>query len=451
MLTITDRFVADIYAFSKKEFSEEVYAQAKSCLLDYLGATLAGRVLSVDKTSALLQLLQEIEGKGTFPIVGATETAMLTHAMLLNGMHAHAAELDDGHRIAMMHPGAPIFSALLPIIHGKEAEGKQFLKAVITGYEASIRIACTLQPDLKDKGFHGTGIAGTIGVAMALATVFDCDEKQFKDILSAATTAASGTLNVIKDISELKPYNVASAAVNGYLAYVMGKAGFSGPRESLGGKLGFLQMYCHQVKDQFLKFSPEDVPMIMGIYRKPYAACRHCHPAIEAALKIRERLDGNVQNIKEAHVTTYYWAVGGHEHTEIVGVNSAKMSTPYSVAIALFSGKAGIAQFTETYIADPQVVQLTKKVKVTEDKELTALVPGKRAAIVKVETTDGKVLEERVDYPKGEPENPLSQAEVEEKYKELALTAGQTEAEMQQVIHAVRHIETSLKELYNNN
>src|SRR5690606_28432317 len=115
-------------------------------------------------------------------------------AALVNGMHAHVAELDDGERFGMFHPGAPILSALLSVANEKNISGTAFLRGIVIGYEAAIRVASALQPGLKDQGYHATGVCGTIGAAIGIGAALGFSKQQLKGAFSAAATSASGIL-----------------------------------------------------------------------------------------------------------------------------------------------------------------------------------------------------------------------------------------------------------------
>ena len=445
-INITDRLIDDLYDMSQSDFSDPVLQEAKNCLLDYLGVTFAGANILAAKSVILLDMIDTSHTGVT--VIGLNRKASPQNAALINGIHAHVAELDDGERFGMFHPGAPIISALLPVAEQKGISGQAFLKGIVIGYEAAIRLAGTLQPGMKDRGFHATGICGAIGAAVAIAVALGFSKQQLKDAFSAAATSASGILKVIKDVSELKPYNVGQAAQNGLSSAMLPLAGFRGPLDVLGGGLGFLSMMSDTANFDRLA-NQEDNPFgIQRVYRKPYAACRHCHAPIEASLLLKERFGLEAEHIKSIRVSTYFWAVGGHEHTQIEGVNSAKMSIPYSVAVTLATGKAGLNEFSEAYIADEAIGALTNKVTVAVDDALTQLVPNKRAAIVEIETMDGQRLSERIDLPKGEPETPLSDEELVDKFASLAQYAGKEQADIDQIISAVWNIETKLEHLY---
>ncbi len=440
---LTDHYVEHLLGLNRKGFPEAIKTKAKNCLLDYLGVTIAGAFQTRQTTKSLTQHLHARNGQ--IPVPGTEiKTDMLT-AALLNGIHAHHLELDDGHRYSMIHPGASIISALLPWVVANKLSGKELLTGIIMGYEAAITLAASLQPGMKDKGYHATGTCGAIGAAMGAAFASGYTKAEIKNTLAAACTSASGILEVVRDSSEIKPYNAGQAAVNGLMAAVLGKSGLQGPNDVLGGTHGFM----HVMGNSDIKgFSWDDRFAIEGIYVKPYAACRHAHPPIEAIQKICGKNKVDPDEVDEIIVHTYRWAVHLHDHTEITGITSAKMSTPYSVAVALVTGKAGMEEFTEKLITDPLVSIITKKIKMIEDDELTKLVPGKRAARVEVKMRNGKIFSEQVDLPKGEPENPLTQQELIDKFTALAMFAGKEKSECEKIIEIVMNLEERIDELF---
>ena len=162
---------------------------------------------------------------------------------------------------------------------------------------------------------------------------------------------------------------------------------------------------------------------IMKSYTKPYASCRYTHPSVEAAIYLRNQYGLKAEDIEHIDIRTYSLAVSGHDHTDIPGAYSAKMSIPYSTAVALIFGKAGLQEFSEEMARNPEILQLTKKVKVTAAQDLSDAFPGIQAAVVDI-TANGQKYSKRVDFPKGEPENPLNDEEFKERYDELMSYAG---------------------------
>ena len=226
---------------------------------------------------------------GDVSIIGFEQRTTLQNAAFLNAMSAHITELDDGHRAGQIHLGASIISALLPVAEVEELSEEAVLRGIVVGYEAAIRLAMAMNPAHKLRGYHTSGTCGTIGVAAAIAAAMQFSREQMKVAVSAATASASGLLELQEDESELKPYNLAHAAVGGITAAYCALAGFKGPDDAIGGKRGLLTVMTENPRLKYLCEFEEPYLQIERIYRKLYAACRHAHSAIEAALTLKNQ------------------------------------------------------------------------------------------------------------------------------------------------------------------
>lgn len=445
-MNISERFVDFISGKAEMLNTEELVRDSKSCILDYLGCALAGeRMLegSIDK------LLTGLGGTGSTPVIGKQAGCDPMSAALLNAMSAHAVELDDGHRYGMLHPGAPVISALISAASaGIIQNGQAFIKGVIIGYEVTCRLAQAIQPGHKLKGYHGTGTCGNIGAAMAIGIAAGFSRLQLLSTISAASTSASGLLEMIDDSSQLKPYNVGQAAMNGYLASCIGASGLLGPKDPLGGNRGFFKAVADEVNEEKLLLE-EETFKIQQRYTKAYASCRHCHPAVEAALKLTHTFKLDADEIERINVYTYKLAIQGHDLQKADSISAAKMSTPFAVAAAIVKRKAGLEAFTQETIRDDRIRKLSSKVIILEDKDLTEMSPGKRAAIVEFHLKDGRILNRRVDYPLGEPENPMSEDGLKDKYLSLGRYSGRSDDELLNLMSVTEKLNDNLKEWLN--
>lgn len=442
---ITDQYLSLLFACKQKAFSEGTLIQAKKCILDYVGELLAGRRMLADDMHGYLSNLRDNQCR-RMPLDSSKRVDIYSE-VLLNGMCVHATELDDGHRFGMIHLGSTILSALFPVAQREDISGADFLSGVIVGYEAAIRLARSIQPSHRNRGYHATGTCGTIGAAVAIAFTLGYSREQTKSTLSLAVTSASGVLEIQEDGSELKSYNAGQAALNGFVSAYMGRVGFRGPTDILGGTRGFLSVMADEHDLERLTRNDQGPLEIEGVYFKPYASCRHSHPAIEAALNIRDQHCVSVSKISSVNVYTYEAAVKGHDHTSIQGINSAKMSIPYSVAVVLVTGRAGLEEFSECYICNEEILELADKVAVYSDPELTLLSPERRSAVVEVTTKDNAKYQHRIDFPKGEPENAMTTKDIEEKFASLAAFGGKSERDMCTIIDSVWAIETQFEGL----
>ena len=411
-----------------------VMARARRSLLDYLAVTCAGAAFQKEKLERYLAFAQP-EG-GAFRAIGTGRDLALKEAVFLNGLNGHALDFDDGTNSGIIHLGSPIFSLLIPLAQRHQISVEDMLKAAVAGYEASYTMAVSIQPGHKAMGYHATGTCGTLGAAIAASYMLGFSPKERFQAFAAACVAASGMLKVLDDGSELKPYNVAKTALLSLTALQMAKSGFQGHPDPLGGR-GFFRMMTGK----------EDLPLqpvllggtyaIMKSYTKPYASCRYTHPAVEAAIHLR----GSVrpEDVAKIDIRTYDLAVSGHDHTEIPGSYSAKMSLPYATAAGLIYGRAGLQEFSEEAVKDEKTLGLTRKITVSADDQLSAAFPGIQAAVVTIHMKDGSAYTDRVDFPKGEPENPLTDAEFRARYDGLMDYAGVDAAARSAVYDLVEH------------
>jgi 2-methylcitrate dehydratase PrpD len=418
--------------------------KAKACVADFVGVTIGGSRELADRHARFLETAHA--GKGEVPIIGLGRRASLQDAVFLNGLSSHVLELDDGARYGSYHPGSPVLPALLGVAFTERLTGADFLRGLVAGYEAGIRLAQALQPTHRQLGFHATGTCGAVGAAAAVATALRFTRDELKTSLSAAATSASGLLGVFDEASDLKPLNAARAALNGLQGAFMARVGYSGSRDLLGGDRGLLKALARDADGSCLRLQPGAPLALEGVYFKPYASCRHSHSAVEAALKLRESI-GDFTQIRSVRVRTYSLGVPGHSHTQIHGVPSAKMSTPYAVASALVLGHCGMEAYTPEQVRDPRLTGLAAKVQVLSDDALSALVPKQRAAIVEIQMADGRTMEHRVDLPKGEPEVPMSESECRDKFMSLTRYGGMAPTEASRLWGHIQNIESELTPL----
>lgn len=410
MPNVTQCFID--YLFDKANtITDEIRGKADTCKQDYLAVAEAGAMKNRGRWESFLNQAKD----GTAELVGYDKRVDSKTAALINGFNAHALELDDGQRFAMIHLGAAIISAIKAAADDYAIETDRINTGIIMGYEAACRTAIAMQPSHKNRGYHTAGTCGTIGCAVGVAFALNMDKAQMNRVLTCAAGSAAGLLEIQEQKSEVKPYNVGRAAMDGLISAYMGLTDYETPDDMFGGDRGFYKTFADNYDVEKIIEKTEYFE-IERIYVKLYASCRHSHSAVEAAIQLHD--DIVVGSIESVEVYTYLLGVKGHDHTDIQGIASAKLSTPYAVAAGLTYGRADISVFEPL---DEKLVELSKKIKVIEDPVLTAENPQKRIAIVMVTMKDGKQYSARVDYAKGEPENPMTADEFAEKKRLLLL------------------------------
>ena len=442
-MNLTDTFVHTLYTLKSQPFPQEVKEETRKCLLDEVGAMIAGAALLKEQLGNYLELFSGEDATA----VGLGQKASLQNAALVNGISGHAMDYDDGHRFSTVHLGSAVIPAVLAVAEKENLSMDDVIRGVAIGYEAAIRLGNCVQPAHRARGYHASGTIGTIGAAMGVAALLDFDREQFKSTLAAACTSAGGILQVQEDSSTLKPFNIGRATHDGITAAFVVRAGFQGPLDVLEGKFGFLRAVCETYKPEVLSLETDSRYNICGSYHKPYASCRHTHGAIYAALKVfqENRLDWH--DIDRVCVDMYGQGVKGHDHTQIPSAVAGKMSTPFCIALALITGKIGISSFTEDALHDADILALTEKVTVQADPEMTSWVPKKRAARITLTMKNGETFAAQADYALGEPELPMSIGDFCAKVTELALYAGRSEQEIQKIIDRILTFDGNVSDL----
>lgn len=446
-MNVSRAFFNAIDEVAKQNIPQEVMDRARQSLLDYLAVTCAGTHFQSAKIEQYFAFAEpEV---GAFKAIGTGKSLALKEAVFLNGLNAHALDYDDGTNSGIIHLGSPIFSLLIPLAQRYGKTVKEMLQAAVIGYEASYTMAVSIQPKHKALGFHATGTCGMLGATLAAAYMLGFSDEDRFQAFATACVSASGMLKVLDDGSELKPYNVAKTALLSLTSLQLAKAGFKGHEDPLGGYRGFLKM---MVGDENVVIKPtmlNGTYAIMKSYTKPYASCRYTHPPVEAAIHLRNQYGITPDMVKTIIVKTYNLAVSGHDHTEVKGAYSAKMSTPYSTAVALAFGKAGLQEFEREVLEDESIKALSKKVQVVSDEELSSIFPEKQSAVVTISTMAGDYTE-RVDFPKGEPENPFTEAEFIERYESL-MTYGGIKKEVYKSIYEMTNVaDTKVSDMVSN-
>lgn len=420
MESLTGRLAEFIVRLNYRSLPAEVVAKAKSCLMDTIGAALAGSKTPEAAIAKRLALKLHQKKEATL-FTGKSKVGVL-EAALANGMMAHALELDDGNRYAMGHPGVGVIPAVLALAEKERIKGKEIIPAIVAGYEIFGRIGAGGNPSHFDRGFHTTGTCGTFAAAAAAGRLLKLNQAQMVSALGIAGSQAAGLFAFMADGTMTKVLHPGKAAHNGLLAAYLAREGFTGPAFILEDKRGFYRAFADTYDPQRILAELGEKYEIMHTYVKYHASCRHTHAAIDALLQIRHQNSFSWAEIEKVNIYTYTIAAkltGGKEvSTPITG----KMSLPYAAAVALLFGKVGLDEFKPKTLQNKEVRALLDKIEVHADEELDKLVPEHRGARAEIFLKDGRRLISQVLDAKGEPENPGGKNDLYEKFRDLART-----------------------------
>lgn len=412
----TQVFARYAAAFAVQALPAEVMHHAKRAVVDWYASVYPG--LSREPVRILEEVLAEDLDRGSARLIlGRAATARA--AAMINGAAAHAAEVDDSFREAMYHPGAATIAAALAAAHATGCSGQEFLRAVVLGYEVSTRIGIALGRG-HYKYWHNTGTVGTFGAAAAAGYLLRLSEARFAHALATAATFAAGLQQAFRMDSMSKPLHPGRAAEGGLLAAQLASRGITGSLDVLDGEAGIgVAMSTGADWSQVGATLGRDFHITRTTF-KNHVGCGHSFPSIDGALELQRRHGFRADQVESVHIGTYKPALDIACHARPATVNEAQFSIPYVVATALLHGSVRMAAYSPERLHDPVTRALLERIHVVVDPELDAGFPSRRSARVEIVLRDGQRLAHLQPNRKGDPELPLTDADLEGKLVEFA-------------------------------
>jgi 2-methylcitrate dehydratase PrpD len=435
METATTRELASFLAGLRyDDLPEEATERTKELFLDWVGSALAGR--GSRPVRVLERFAQEMGPSG-----GPSEVLTSRHrtsplfAALVNGAASHVVEQDDLHNASVFHPATVVFPAALAAAQQTGASGQEFLAASVAGYEAGVRVGRFLGRS-HYRVFHTTGTAGTIAAAAAVSRLLGAGEETTLHALGSAGTQAAGLWEFLRDAADSKQLHTAKAAADGLLAAYLARDGFTGAERILEGERGMAAGMSSDADPGKLVEGLGQRWAVLETSFKFHASCRHTHPAADALLEAMRENGLTPDDVAGVRARVHGAAI------DVLGpvmdprtIHQSKFSMGFVLALIAKRGSAGIDDFTETALEDPELREFSERVEMVFDPEVDAAYPERWVGLVEVETAGGRSFTSRVDVPKGDPGNTLSREELEEKARRLAAYGGGTsEGEMGNVV-----------------
>lgn len=412
-------FVAD---FKLETAGSDVCEAAKGCVLDTVGLALGAETNPMFRS--IRQVYTETDGKsadGRIALWGSREYGSLRTAIFLNAMMGHILELDDVHIKSKTHIGTVVIPAAWCLAEYLGKNGKQFLEAVICGYEVMARIGMGFGVSAhRNRGWHVTGTAGTFGAAAACGKLLGFDEEKLLSAFGLAGTQSCSTWAFLSDGATNKVLHPARAAVSGLESCMLVLGGMKGSGRILDADDGgIFPMMSDGYDYALLNAGLGENYEIRSMDKKPYPCCRSTHCAIDAAIALRESRKIPPESVREVKIETYLVGVKQCGMTEgslrPKQPTEAKFSTPYTVACALLNGNVGLADFEPEVIDRKLVRELAEKVHVSETKRFTDKYPEHWGCRMELILKNGKVYIKEVEDASGSISAPLTKKQILEK------------------------------------
>lgn len=394
----------------------EVLHHAQRAVIDWYASLYPG--LATPAVQVLEATMAEDLDRGQAHLA-LGRAATVRAAALINGMAAHAAEVDDSFRDAMYHPGAATIAAALAVAQASNASGPAFLHAVVLGYEFSTRIGVVMgRPHYRF--WHNTGTMGSFGAAAAAASVLGLAEDAFAQALALAATFTAGLQQAFRSEAMAKPLHAGRAAEAGVLAAQLAARGMRSSLDVLEGESGLGRAMSNGPDWSQIGATLGSDWHITRLTFKNHIGCGHTFAAIDGALALQQQHAFSHADIEAVHLGVYQPTLDIAPHVNPQSADQARFSLHYMVASALVHGSVRLSAFEPDRLNDPATRALMQRISKALDPEVDAAFPGRRAARVSITLRDGRVLTHLQPDRKGDPELPLSDADLEGKLLELA-------------------------------
>lgn len=407
-MSATGELVSFVRRLDPAHLSDRVLHQASRCVLDLLGVAIAGTRTPMTQISARFGYDHFATGKST--VIGSRRPLCVTGAVWVNCNAGSALDLDDGHRMAMGHPGAAVIPAALAVAETAGATGRELLAGIVAGYDVAVRASLARVPWYKDR-MYSSGIWGVFGAAAAAGKLLGFDEATLQSAIGNAASYGSfppggpqGNYSMVKEA-------IGWAGMTGCAAALLAQQGFIGPGDVMdySGRWDTARLVDG--------LGDPDRYAILGAYFKPYAVCRWAHSSVDAVLELMARHGLRPEEVQKILVETFY------EVTRLVSYEprnaiDAQFSIPFALAVALLYKRIDPEEVSEENLRKPEILDLARKVEVVVDAEINSQFPAMTIARVTMHTARGE-FRTTVEYPRGNPENPLSGDDLQAKFRSL--------------------------------
>lgn len=426
-LTAARRLARFVVALSLDDVPAAVTAKAGLLALDTVGNALAAA--HDDFGRAVLGVAERLGGAPESTLLGTARRVAAANAVLANATLAHGLDFDDTREDAIVHTGCVAVTTALTVGEATGAGGRAVLEALISAVEVMCRVGLAVPGALHARHFHPTAITGSFAAAAAAARLFKLSEDQLVHAFGICGSQAAGIIEYLTDGSWTKRLHPGWAAHAGVTATLLARAGFTGPETVLEGGHGLFAAFAGGHDPTRLEAQLDTLGRVWELAQltlKPYPCGSIAQPYMDCGARLRAEHGVTSERIVAIRCRTSagpvprLWEPLAAKHAPPNGY-AAKFSLPYLLASIFVRGRAGLAEFTDEAVRDPDVLRVARLA--TYEVDATIDYPRQFVGDVEVTLTDGRTLRVRQDRPRGGPDAPLSRAVVEAKFRGNAALA----------------------------
>jgi 2-methylcitrate dehydratase PrpD len=432
-VAVAERLAERVVALKPQQLPPAVRRKCEDLLIDIAGLCLAAR-----RQDYVAAALAACDDDGPCTAIGHARRLGAAGAAFVNGTAAHGEDFDDTFEGGPVHAGAVIVPAVLAVCERHGRDGQAALIGIAVGVEVMCRLSTVVPKAVHKAGFHPTAVFGAIGAAAAAGATLGLDKRQFVDALGNSGSMASGIIEYLAEGAWTKRLHPGWAAQSGYRSALVGKAGFTGPRTVFEGVHGLFHGFAHTTEGDYGAlldgFGSRWVTETLAF--KPYPCGTMTHPYIDCAKRFFARginPEDVAEIVCEVGEGTVHrlWEPLADKQCPPNGY-AGKFSTPYCLASGFVRGSVGLDAFTDMAVRDPAVLALTAKVHYVVDPHNPY--PNNFTGHIRATLRDGTVIEERQPHLRGGAHEPLTRADLEDKFRLNAKHGGLSEAQCERAL-----------------
>jgi 2-methylcitrate dehydratase PrpD len=412
---VAEHLAQKICALDAAHLPQAVRRKCVELLIDVVGLAVTAR-----NEDYVRSTLAGCDDDGPCTAIGHPRTFSAAAAALVNGTAIHGEDFDDTFEGGPVHAGAVIVPAVLAVCERQKLDGRAALLGIAVGVETMCRLSL-VAPTLTHKaGFHPTAVFGAVGAAAGVGAALQLTPRQMVDALGTVASMAGGIIEYLAEGAWTKRLHAGWAAQSGMRAALLGRAGFSGPRTVFEGVHGFFHGFAHTTKGDYDAligdFGTRWVTETLAF--KPYPCGTMTHPYIDCARRLGARkikaddVAEMVCEVGEGTVHRLWEPLAAKQHPG--NGYAGKFSTPYCIAAGFVRCNVGLSDFSDAAVQDPAVLALAAKVRYQIDPKNSY--PKNFTGHIRLTLHDGTVIEERQPYLRGGAQEPLSRADIEQKF-----------------------------------
>ncbi|MEL7979832.1 MmgE/PrpD family protein [Vreelandella titanicae] len=412
-----ERLAQAAYDWCQRPLTADIDWATRRALLDWFATTLPGCRQAPATLLADAFAATRGEGKAVCYVDGRVGSPR--YAALLNATASHTVEFDDIFKDGGYHPGSSTIAAALAVAQDIQAPREQLQRAIVGGYEVGCRIALAIQPS-HYRFWHTSATVGTMGAAVSTAMLLGATPGQIAHAIALASSFAGGHQQNLQGEGMAKPLHAGHAADAGLMAGIAATKGVTASLDSLHASNGFAAATSDSTGDWAMALEGiGDWTPITRMTVKNHGCCGHIFPALDGLKALQASVPITPEAIESIHIEGYGATYSMCHRPTPSTAQEARFSIQYCIAAFLVLGKVRLQAFEPPVLEDARIRALMPKVSVAERADIAARYPRQRMANIIVTTVDGKTYQYLQETRKGDPEDPMSDAELFEKYQEL--------------------------------